>query len=342
MKKFEVKVYDKSGTFKKQINPKNITSDITFTEELNGGQGNLMLSFVGDFDDYSVTDIVEIREVDDENKSITPTYTGIIEEIDDDEYKTTEVVTLSLLGAFTVLNDIEYKDGGSRTFNKSGTPGAIVKLIIDSFNAEYGALSANTQNLTGNIIRYTGSSIDVTGTTVNYSFDKETCLEAIKKVLEGSGMDFFIGADGICYVTQDANQTPKVLTLGREAIQIKRNYHKRDMVNKYYLARNGGTELTYTSAGAITSYGLKEKTESDSDILDQPTQDLLGAKKISDFSAPRLKTEILTKPLQSASIMPGNLLTVQNAKRPITSQKIIRITKSTKGFTVNIGDFVSF
>lgn len=342
MKKFEIKVYDHLGVFKSQINPKTLTSDVSFTEELNGGQGSLNISFVGDLDDYAVADIVEVREVDDENKSITPTYTGIVEEIDDDEYKTTEVITLNLLGAFTVLNDIEYKDGGSRTFTKTGTPGAIVKLIIDSFNADYGAISANTQNLTGNIIRYTGSSIDVTGTAVNYSFAKETCLEAIKKVLEGSNMDFFIGADGICYVTQDANQTPKVLTLGREVIQIKRNYHKRDMVNKYYLSRNGGTELPYTSAGAVTAYGLKEKTESDTDIQDATTQNLVGNKKITDFSSPRLKTEILTKPLQSSSIMPGNLLTVQNAKRPISSQKIIRITKGTKGFTVNIGDFVSF
>ena len=285
---------------------------------------------------------MEVREVDDENKSITATYTGIVEEMDLDEYKTAEVVTLSLLGGFTALNDIEYKDGGSRTFTKSGTPGALVKLIIDSFNSEYGALAGDTQNLTTNLIRYTGSSIDITGTTTNYSFSKENCLEAIKKVLEDTGFDFFIGADGVCYVQQEAGQTQKTLTLGREVIKINRNYHKRDMVNKYYLSRNGGVEKTYQDAGAQTTYGIKELTESNTDITNETTQDLKGAEKISSFSSPRVKTEIFTKPLQSASIIPGNIITVQNTKRAITAQKIVRITKGTKSFTVNIGDFVSF
>lgn len=46
MKTFEVKLYDSSGTFKKQINPTNITSQISFSEELNGGQGNLNMDIV--------------------------------------------------------------------------------------------------------------------------------------------------------------------------------------------------------------------------------------------------------------------------------------------------------
>jgi hypothetical protein len=247
-KQFEIKIYEKDGTFKQVVNPKNVTTDISFTEELNGGQGNLSISFVGDPDSVISSDIVEVREVDTENKVISKTYTGIVEELDITEYKENEVVTLSILGAFTALNDVKYKDGGNRTFTKSGTPGAIVKLIIDSFNADYGTLAGDTQNLTTNLIRYSGSSVDITGTTVDRSFANEDCLTAIKKTLEDTGFDFYIGADGVIHVTQDADQAEKTLTMGREVISIPRKYHKRDMVNTYYLTRNGGTELTYTDA----------------------------------------------------------------------------------------------
>lgn len=100
MKTFEVKLYDSSGTFKKQINPTNITSQISFSEELNGGQGNLNMDIVWDMDDFVCSDIVEIREVDTENRAISATYTGVIEEIGVKEYKTTEVLNLSILGIF--------------------------------------------------------------------------------------------------------------------------------------------------------------------------------------------------------------------------------------------------
>lgn len=188
-------------------------------------------------DDFVCSDIVEIREVDTENRAISATYTGVIEEIGVKEYKTTEVLNLSILGIFSLLNDIEAKSAGNRTFTKNKTPGNIVKDIIDSFNTDYGALTGDTQNLTTNAIRYTGSSIDVTGTVTNRNFEKVSCLAAIKAALENTGFDFYIGADGICYVTQTANQTIKYLTFDREIISIDRKIHKRDMVNTYYLSR---------------------------------------------------------------------------------------------------------
>jgi hypothetical protein len=78
------------------------------------------------------------------------------------EYRDREVIDLQILGVFTVLNDIFYKNGGSRVFTKTDTPGNIVKDIIDQFNAEYGALSGDSQNLGTNLLTYTVSSIDVT------------------------------------------------------------------------------------------------------------------------------------------------------------------------------------
>jgi hypothetical protein len=45
-KYYEVKLYDWEGNFKKQISSKNITSDIFFSENINGTQGDLTLDIV--------------------------------------------------------------------------------------------------------------------------------------------------------------------------------------------------------------------------------------------------------------------------------------------------------
>lgn len=53
-----------------------------------------------------------------------------------------------------MLNDVIYRQSGNRTFVKNGTPGAIVKSVIDHFNAERAWLAAETENLGATIIRY--------------------------------------------------------------------------------------------------------------------------------------------------------------------------------------------
>ena len=38
MKSYEIKIYSRVGKFKKSINPRDILSEISFSEDLNGGQ----------------------------------------------------------------------------------------------------------------------------------------------------------------------------------------------------------------------------------------------------------------------------------------------------------------
>lgn len=96
----------------------------------------------------------------------------------------------------------------------------------------------------------------------------------------------------------------QVLTLGNEVIEIKNSVHKKDMYNTLFLARNGGTEVTYTSAGAVTTYGKKEKRESDSDIVNLTTQNSKGNRMIDDYSLPRNEISMKTKQFQTNVITP--------------------------------------
>ena len=343
MKSFEIKVYSRIWTFKKTINPKDITSEINFSEDLEWGQWDLLLSFRGDFWTYLSTDIVEIREVDEENKDISRTYTGIIEEISVDEYEKYSVVNLQLLWVFTALNDKIFKSGANRKFTVSATPWNLVKQIIDSFNTDYWTLSwGNTQNLSWNIIRYTASSIDLTWTAANYEFDNDSCLDAIKKALEDKWFSFFIWSDGICYVQQDSGQSTVSLTMGRQVIKVNRKIHKREMVNKLYHERALSNEQTYSDPSSVALFWVIEKKEVDSDIQDATTQNTVGAKKIQDYAYERNEISILIKPQKTSSIVPWMILTINNLKTTLAWKKITKISKQKDSWTLYVGDFISF
>lgn len=343
MKSFEVKTYTRAWIFKKTINPKDITSEISFSEDLDGGQSDLNLQITWDFWDFLCTDIVEIREVDDENKQISRTYTGIIEEISVTEFEKNDVISLNILWVFTALNDIIFKSGANRTFTSSLSPWNMVKAIIDLFNTEYGSLSGwQTQNLTTNLIRYTAGSIDTTWSNVNIEFDNTTCIDAIKKSLENTGFNFFIWSDGVCYVQKDAWQPEVSLTMWRQIIAVERKLHKRDMVNKYYHERALNNEQTYTDPVSISLFWIKEEFETDSEVQDATTQNTKWNQKIQDYAYERNEISITMKPQQSASIYPWMVLSVNNLKIPLLNKKITKITKERTYWTIYVWDFISF
>lgn len=343
MKSYEVKVYSRTWTYKSTINPRNLVSDINFSEDLNGWQSDLNLEIIWDFNDFLCTDIVEIREVDEENKIISPTYTWIVEEISVKEFEGWSTVILQLLWLFTVLNDNLFKFASNREFTLNMTPWNTIKAIIDSFNLDYWVLSGwDTQNLSTNIIKYTAWSIDITWTAVNMNFDNDNCLDSIQKILDNTWFSFYIWADWVCYVQKDENQDKKYLTLWRQVIEVDRKIHKRDLTNYLYHERTWNNEQTYTDPVSIALFGKKEKKEINSDIQDATSQNVVWNKYIQDFAYERNEISIVVKPQKSSSIVPWNLLTINNIKIPLVEKKITKISKQKDSWIIYVWDFISF
>lgn len=343
MKSYEIKLYSRVWTFKKNINPKNVVSEIQFSEDLEWWQSDLSLEVIWEFDEFMATDIIEIREVDEDNKEISPTYTWIVEEISVKEYENGSTINVQVLWLFTVLNDNLFKSWGSRKFTSVLTPWNLVKTIIDSFNADYWTLSGwNTQNISTNIIKYTASSIDTSWSTVNIEFDNENCLDAIKKTLTDTWFSFYIWVDWVCYVQKDVNQTKVSLTMWRQVLMIDRKLHKRELTNYLYHERTGNNEQTYTDPVSITLFGKKEKKIVESEIKDITTQNTKWNKYIQDYAYERNEIEITMKPQKTTSLIPWNVITINNIKIPLVEKKITKITKSKDYWNVFVWDFISF
>lgn len=359
MKYFELKLYNYAGVFKKQINPRNITSQITFSENINGGQWSLDLTIRDLSSEYEMTDIIEVREVekgsvktetfwDDNNiwndsntwnegtSNVFPTYTGIIERIAVQEKRDGELLNIKCLWIGTALYDIYYKDGTDKTFTKNATSDVIIADIIDYFNSQYGTLTA-TQNLWTSLYYYDTLP---TAPTISRNFENIRCFDAITQVCEEIGYYFFIEPTGKVNFAETGEN--KLLTFNREIIEINYEEKKDDMVNRYFLQRSGNTEKTYENASSLSTYNIKEEFQVQTDIQNETTQDIVWNKKVEEFWEPRANTSVLIKAQNTPFIYPWMTITTQNTKRVIQEQKITKIQKNLDFWTLSIWDFTSF
>lgn len=335
MKYYEVKLYTQKWEFKKQINPINITNELVFSEELNWWQGNLNLELIWKSSDYICSDIVEIREI--QKWVIKATYTWIIERIKIQEYKIAEWVTLELYGLHTLLNDIIYKDWSNKKFTKNWTAGEIVKDIIDYFNSQYSALFWDTQNLGTNIFNTTW--IDETWTNISIEFDNMNCLRALLLVSENSWFNFYINQNWLVNFKTKENQTHKFLTFEREIISINRTLQKDDMVNKYYLRRAWDVEKVYQNNDSIDLFNLKELSESQIDIQNEPTQDIIWNEKINNFAFERDETSLTIK---EVDLEPWYLISTLNTNNQLVNKQIVKIDKRKDNLVIYLEEFKSF
>lgn len=341
LKSYEIKLYTQKWVFKKQINLRNNINEITFSENIDWWQGDLTLQIIWNLNNFSTTDIIEIREVSKENKTVIPTYTWIIESIEEIEYKNWTLLNIELLWVFTILNDVIYKNSWNKTFTKTDTAWNIVKNIIDTFNLEYWDLVWETQNLWNNIITYTTESIDITWTTLSIEFENLNCLEAIKKVIENTNYNFYIDETWLCTLQLKENWVLKHLTFDKELISINKKIKKSEMVNKYYLSRTWDVEKIYSNSTSITTFNLKEKVETKSEIQDETTQDEKWNTYIDEYSNERTEISINMKAQINNFLCPGMLITTQNTKNQLFSQQITKIQKNRDNWILYLWDVPS-
>lgn len=343
MKSYEVKIYSRLGKFKKSINPKDILSEISFSEDLNGGQWSLNLEISGNIENFEVSDIVEIREVSENSTKIIPTFTGIIEEIQVEEFETYDKISLEILGLHTLLGDLLYRENNQRKFQKNGNIANIFREIIDHFNTEYWDFSATeTQNLGKKIFHYSDESIENFVKNITLEIDNTTHLEAMNKITEISDYVFFIDATGFITAKPKNNFSEKILTLGREVVSFSQKIKKRDMCNSYIIEVDKIGSRTYNDQNSIQKYGKKEKSDASSDIKTESAMNDKWNEFIRENANPKSEISLILKPQNSDFLYPWTRITLQNIRNPLSEKQITKIDKNRDNWTIYIGDYVSF
>ncbi len=341
-KSYTIKIYNLAGTYLKTQNPITITKDVRFSSTMNGGQGQCVIELglkIDDFDEGNTIDhmrFVRIYEQDDVN-SQTPRliYTGFVSQYVPFFRNGTEGVRLVLLGLVSLLSRSYYKSGTNFTVSAAGIdPAQVMKNIIDHFNSVYG----------GSWIGYSGGNVDTVGTSVTYDFVEMKWLDALKKAHELAGSDrwWAVREDGQLWFQAKPGTPTHRFTLGHDVESGEVVKNNEQIINKYQLRWGGGPTVTdYSDSTSISTYGTRERVESDPSIGDLTTANQKGNQTVQDNKNPKVQAKLrINTRYDIETIKPGDTCSVLNNKNGTTlfptNMQITAVSYSPDGVDIDL------
>ena len=164
-KRYTVKIYDRAGTtFKGNYDP---IGGYAFNKTINGGVGALSINLPREFDNYGLSEDVELLDeiqiwVQDKDSTGEKIYSGYVSSIRSYINGAEQGVTLDVLGYVSRLAFTLDWDGTNISMARnSQTPGELVKDVIDKYRTTVAEERINYTTLSSNTIaEYTADNED--------------------------------------------------------------------------------------------------------------------------------------------------------------------------------------
>lgn len=189
-KEYLIKAYDKNFIFQNVIPMSIITNDITYSESLNWGQGELVLNLNLPIDTNYLDNIKYIKIFISSNNWLDNEllYTWYLSKYSRLFSNNKENIQANFLSLYSLLSSITYKDWeGQDEFTIEGIePATMIKNIINYFNNYYPW-----------ILTYTNESIINYWNNINVECKNNTCLELIGKILNWLNYYLYVWADWV-------------------------------------------------------------------------------------------------------------------------------------------------
>lgn len=285
-KRFLHKVYNGNayiGTIDNGI----ITNQPSFSWAINGGMGEMtidlaltLLEFQQDYEGQIISFGYRVKTYVQGTDEATATqiYDGLIT-----GYEPTidsignEKMRVRVLSMATQLENKLLKSGSNtEVAYASQEPADIIKDIVDK-------IASN--------VAYTTDSVEDTGTTVSYTFNFSTGLEAIKKTLElcPAYWYWYLAADSTLHLhPSDFDLPTHTLYVGKHVQSINARKSIDTMKNAVYVKGGGSPPLyrIYERTSSISEYGRREERYSDERITTAATAALIAAKILDEKDHP--------------------------------------------------------
>lgn len=206
-KEYLVKLYDQNLNFVKVCPLSIITNDISFSESINAGQGELTLNLnlPIDTDYFENVKYIKVFVSDSAGLEDHLIYSGYLSKYVRIYSNNRENIQAHFLSLFSLFNEIYYKQGGETTFRKNADPAVILREIVDQVSAAYpGLFSYSTES----IVNY--------GQSVELEIKDKKCGDLISEIVSGTNYQFFVWADGIVHYQPKPSEISHYFTYERD------------------------------------------------------------------------------------------------------------------------------
>lgn len=330
-KRYEIKIFNPDGTNKFTINPNDILSKISFTENINGWQGQLNLVLNKNFnnDDILNHDFIKVFVFDDNFPNGKNVYTWTVENISRVFTATTNQIEYTIRWLWSLLTRIFYNVSSSFVFTVNQDPWQTVKDMIAYFNTKYPWVWLNDGGVTN------------FGSSINLWFDFTKISNAINQLNEATGFYWFIDADWTVTFKQNPVTSTHKFTAWDDLQEIVIREDTFDLRNKIILDFDWWISIDEDTTSQ-TSFWLREEQQDKNEIKDQSSADTSAATFIAENKDPKIRTPVtINNGFARENLKPWDTIKVLNLDFIITNKQIKKINYSRDTSKLEVDDFDS-
>jgi len=272
---YQIKQY-RAWAYVKTINPDLVKSDISFTANKNGGQGQLLITVSESFEtsNYQYGDVIKVY-VSNNIQSSYLIYTGFVESISK-KATNSEITDIYCVWLVWLLKGLFYRNGWSDPeFTKNTTALVIITEIITNFNTDSG------QSFTIN------NEIDLSQ-TVHLDFDHTYCFDAIKKVMENVDWYWYLDQNGVLNIKSTTIKHKATYKKNIQSLTVASDWQ---IYNRLHL-QWWSTHDVYDDVVSQWLYGVREKHIIDTSLKDVWTMDDFAEQRLLNNAYPRNKNRL--------------------------------------------------
>ena len=264
-KEYLIKSYNSDFVFQKVIPMSIITNDISYNENLNWGQGELVLNLNLPINTDYLDNVKYIRVYVNSNNWLEDKllYTGYLSKFTRQFSNNKENIQATFLSLYSLLSDIIYKNNEWQDeFTISDiAPDLMIKRVIDYFNSFYPW-----------ILSYTNDSIVPYGSNINVECKNTKCSDLLNKILDWLNYYLFVWADWIVQFKPKANEITHYFTYEKDitALTIPQDFEQvvnavRVQFGYIWWNHHWYTDRAVNQA-SIEKFGRKEETITNQNI----------------------------------------------------------------------------
>lgn len=350
-KKYNVKFYSDPSTLIETVSPNLIVDEVSFTSQKNGGLGEWVFKINVPFDDFAThvsfinfMNFVKVYEIDPSNKTGRVIFTGYLTKYIPTLTKDQDLVEVTCLGLASLMSESLW--GTQPTFlnsYSSTAPETIAQAIIDDVNTIFGTwISYETSG--------PNQTIFATSKTISYDFEELTHLEAMEKLLELTGEDWYwhIDGQGNFHFREKSSTADHEFQVGTDIQRLAIDTNIEALKNDITLEYNGGT-VNKSDSTSITAY-KRRKVKFDDQKITTGTGGLgedFVDQKIAELKNPKYETVLeINSQYDIESIRAGQTCKVKGVKIGSTilddNMQIVGFRYTPDVITLDLDEFKSF